>query len=195
MYKFYLRNCDQLPQTLFKCIIRMKIILFFVLISLVQVRAETFAQNVNLNVKNTTLRDILDEIQKQTGYDFLYNGTLINKKQEITVLARNRDFKEILREVLNPHNLVFEIDKNLVLIRQQKIRTNAHPDVLSDDQQRVRSGTVRGAEGLLSSVSITVRGTSTGTTSDDNGRFSLPVENGQILVFSLLGYTTKELPV
>lgn len=173
----------------------MKIILFFVLISLVQVRAETFAQNVNLNVKNTTLRDILDEIQKQTGYDFLYNGTLINKKQEITVLARNRDFKEILREVLNPHNLVFEIDKNLVLIRQQKIRTNAHPDVLSDDQQRVRSGTVRGAEGLLSSVSITVRGTSTGTTSDDNGRFSLPVENGQILVFSLLGYTTKELPV
>src|SRR5690606_30227188 len=108
----------QLRQTLFKCIIRMKIILFIVLISLVHVQAETFAQNVNLNVKNATLRDVLDEIQKQTGYDFLYNSSLIDKRKEITLTAKNRDFTEILVEVLEPYNLVFEIDNNLVLIRQ-----------------------------------------------------------------------------
>ena len=198
MYKFYLRNRKELRQTLFKCIIRMKIILFIVLISLMHVQAETFAQNVNLNVKNATLRDVLDEIQKQTGYDFLYNSALINKKQEITLQVQNRDFKEILATVLNPHNLVFEVDKNLVLIRPGKLKPKPHieADMLLDDQQRTLSGIIRGANGqLLSGVTIAVKGTSDGTISDDYGRFSLSVESSQILVFSLLGYTTKELSV
>ncbi|MBD1421712.1 TonB-dependent receptor [Sphingobacterium chuzhouense] len=176
----------------------MKVILFIVLISLMHAQAETFAQKVNLSVKNATLRDVLDEIQKQTGYDFLYNGALINKRQGITLQVRNRDFKEILTEVLNPHNLVFEIDRNLVLVRQRKPKpkSDIETGIPTNDQQRILSGTIRGTNGqLLSGVTIRIKGMSSGTVSDGHGRFSLSVESGQILVFALLGYTTRELSV
>lgn len=196
MYKFYLKNRKELRQALFKCIIRMKIILFIILISLMHVQAKSFAQKVNLSMEKVTLRDVLDEIQKQTGYDFLYNSALMNKKQKITLQAKNRDFKDVLTEVLQPYNFIFEVDQNIVLIRQRKISLNEAPIVTTDDQQRKLTGIVGDTEGRpLSGVTVAVKGTSSGTVSDSDGRFSIAVEKGGIVVFSLLGYTTKELPV
>lgn len=61
-------------------------------------------------------------------------------------------------------------------------------------QQRI-SGTVRDASGALPNVSITVKGTSTGTQTDPSGKFSITAKPTDVLVVSMIGYNRQEVPV
>ena len=59
-------------------------------------------------------------------------------------------------------------------------------------QQKSVSGTVREASGVLPGVSVLIKGTTTGTETDFEGKYSIRVQKGQVLVFSYIGYTTIE---
>ncbi|MGB3464218.1 MAG: carboxypeptidase-like regulatory domain-containing protein [Cyclobacteriaceae bacterium] len=69
------------------------------------------------------------------------------------------------------------------------IQTNDHPDLVL-----TISGTVSSENGTLPGVSVYLKGTQTGTVTDIEGKFTFPkeVRNGDILVFSFLGYKTRE---
>src|SRR5215813_1548595 len=47
----------------------------------------------------------------------------------------------------------------------------------------------------LPGVNIVVKGSTTGTTSDADGSFSISVNEGDVLIVSFIGYVTKEIPV
>ena len=191
------RSYTHRRQTFFKCVIKMKIVLLCMVTSLVSVRATTYAQKVTLTFEQATLRDVLDEIQKQTGYDFLYNSTLISKEQAISLTANDRDFKQVLAEILHPRHLRFEIKRNTVFVRKQTADEPAMaPKISADNRQRTVQGTIRDLQGEpLSGVTVTLQGTTVATASDAGGNFSLAAETGQTLVFSLLGYVSQEVTV
>src|SRR5690625_2360105 len=102
MYKIYFDNRIRLRKTLIKCVIQMKIIAFFIMATFVHVHAATYGQNVTLDFENASLSDVLNEIQKQTGYDFLYNSSLIKGRNTITIKTKNTDLKRVLADVLSP---------------------------------------------------------------------------------------------
>jgi len=197
MHKSDSRRCAYRRQTLLRYMIKMKIMLICIITSLVSVRATTYAQKVTLKFEQATLRDVLDEIQKQTGYDFLYNSTLIAKEQAISLTVNDRDFKEVLTELLHPRNLRFEIKRNTVFVRKRGPDVNPAPDRLpAANHQQTAHGIIRNTQGQpLSGVTVGLKGTSVATASDEGGRFSLPAEAGQTLVFSLLGYVPQEIAV
>ncbi len=63
-------------------------------------------------------------------------------------------------------------------------------------QGRTISGTLRSQQGdVLPGVNVIIKGSTTGTTSDSNGKYSLQVSDGAILVFSFIGYTQQEVQV
>src|SRR5690606_14773441 len=194
MYKSDSRGYTYQRQTFVKYMIKMKILLLCMVTSLVSVRATTYAQKVTLVVKEATLHDALDEIQKQTGYGFLYNSTLISKEQSISLTATNRDIKRVLADILHPRQLQLKIKHNTVFIRRQHADGNLPPTTLSTKPaQRIVQGTIKDTQGEpLSGVTVTLKGTSVASASDAEGRFSLSAEAGQTLVFSLLGYVSQE---
>lgn len=166
---------------------------------LVHVQATTYAQRVTLTFERASLRDVLDEIQRQTGYDFLYNSSLVAKEHTIDLEVRDRDFKQVLVELLHPRDLTFEIKRNTVFLHKRGAAAKVSPlrsKIEVGKNQRSVQGVVTDMQGQpLSGVTVTLKGTSTATASDEEGRFSLPAEAGQVVVFSLLGYIQQEITV
>lgn len=61
---------------------------------------------------------------------------------------------------------------------------------------RTITGIVKDASGPLPAVSVLVKGTSTGTLSDENGIYSFAIpDNATTLVFSAVGYATQEVTI
>src|SRR5699024_10724351 len=139
----------------------------------------TYGQKVSLNFKNASLSEVLDEIQKQTGYDFLYNSALIGKQQNITIRASNTDLKQVLINILSSKSLSFEVDENSVLIKQNRLAPK-RSEVRSQDigenefQKRTVSGTIRNTLGEpLAGATVVIKGTNIGSSAGKDGTYSI----------------------
>src|SRR5690554_335037 len=187
MYKIYFNKRTRLRKLLSKCIITMKITAFFIMAMLVHVQAATYGQKVTLNFKNASLSDVLNEIQKQTGYDFLYNSSLINTKKKISISVKGAELKDALRHALGNQDLVLDLDSKTVLIKQKtKVPSENQNSVVI--QQIVR-GRVLSEDGApLGGVSVSVVGSAVSTSTDDRGSYAIEAKSGDQLLFTFMGY-------
>ncbi len=167
----------------------------------VHVTAATYGQKISLNFKKAPLMDVLDEIQKQTGYDFLYNSALIDKSKRITIQAKDMLFYEALTSILATSDLSFEVDQNTVLIRKNILKPSSessqgqqHSSSTKSPQRSISGRVVDQANTAISGVTVVVKGTAIGTSTDSQGNFSIQVpEQGKVLVFSIVGYREQEV--
>ncbi|UII19624.1 TonB-dependent receptor [Fulvivirga ligni] len=142
---------------------------------------------INIDVKNANLSDVLSLIEKQTGSTFLYQSQLISK-HKVTIHAVDKSLKQVLDSILEPLDIAYEIDKTHIIL-SRKIKQQAALKI---------SGQVTDeADGTpLPGVNIIVKGTTTGTSTDANGEYSLQLkEENSVLVLSFIGYLTQEVPV
>lgn len=191
MYTIYFKKRRLLRSTLIKCIIRMKIIAFLVMAMLVHVHASTYGQKVSLDFEKASLSDVLDEIQKQTGYDFLYNTSLIDKSQRITISVKNIDFKDALTKTLFHQNLDFELDKRAVLIKRKSPLENKKTKAIDNPTsiQQIIRGRVLNENGQpIQGVSVAVVGGEAATSTDEQGSYAINADKGERLLFSFIGY-------
>ncbi|WP_166785146.1 SusC/RagA family TonB-linked outer membrane protein [Sphingobacterium psychroaquaticum] len=180
----------------------MKILTFFLVATLVQAHAASYGQHVSLNFKNAPLADVLDDIQKQTGYELLYNSRVIGEsKKTVSINVKKVHFIQALKTILADRRLDFEVNKNAVLIREiNGVSKNQHQPSGSSstakrEQQRTITGKVVDANNNpISGVTVLVKGTTVGTSTDNEGSFSLNVpQNGSTLVFSVVGHKEQEV--
>lgn len=74
------------------------------------------AQNISLNVQNTPLKEVLNQIQKQTDYTFVYNDALIGAKNVVTLNVKNENLTTVLDKILTPNAISYKIiDKQIAL--------------------------------------------------------------------------------
>lgn len=141
---------------------------------------------VSLDMRDVTLNEVIVELKKQTRFDFFYNSELLKSKGRTTVKAVNKDFRQLLNELLPGFGLEYSIEGQLVVIREQQLKGVLLKGVVVDKTEMPLPG-----------ASVTIKGTTIGTSTDSLGRFVLNVPNrGKIvLVVSFIGYETKEIPV
>ena len=84
---------------------------------------------------------------------------------------------------------------NATIMEQQEKNEIENTLNSQDDEEVIVSGSVKGDEGLLPGVSVIIKGSSTGTVSDSEGKFSIKVQKGDVLSFSFIGYRTFEYKV
>ncbi|MEX2231372.1 MAG: SusC/RagA family TonB-linked outer membrane protein [Cyclobacteriaceae bacterium] len=101
--------------------------------------------------------------------------------------------------------MIVKISTNLSLFQARMLRlrgllilvvflSGIHTTVFSQNQSI--SGTVRtGQEGVLPGVNVLIKGTARGTTTDSNGKYTLLASEGEVLVFSFIGYVQQEIPI
>lgn len=180
-----------------KTLLIMKLMLFF-LVGCLQLHASISAQRVSLNLKDAALTTVFKEIQKQSGYQFLYPDELLTSGKQITILARNRSIAEILDECLHPKGLDYVIDDEVgktIVIRRAEYQSDA--TAKPEKNVVLIRGTITDENGQpVSGASVLVKGTNIGTSSDASGNFRLDVEqNNIVLVVSSIGFETVELEV
>ncbi|WP_449048138.1 SusC/RagA family TonB-linked outer membrane protein [Parapedobacter sp.] len=141
--------------------------------------------------KSQTVETLLEFIGRAYGVNFIYSPELIHAGQAGRISANERTLSAVLDELLTPLHISYEVygKKNIVLNRAD--RQNDAPS-----RQTVIRGRVLGAEGSpLVGVSILEKGTENGATTSDDGSFSITVADGNaVLMFSYIGYFTKEVP-
>ncbi|MDJ1482974.1 SusC/RagA family TonB-linked outer membrane protein [Cytophagaceae bacterium YF14B1] len=174
------------------------------------VLGQTLDQSVSLSVKNAELRDVLKQIQAQTRVRFVYSPNSINVDQKVSVQAANEKLDVILKEVLSTLDIQFKLVKDRVILSK-----NPEPaikaQITSVIEQKesaligqkaapiVVSGKVTDdKKDALPGVSVLIKGTTIGTTTDGEGnyRLSIPEEYSKgALVFSFIGFTSSEVPI
>lgn len=122
MYKnFTALKCGELPCYAHKFILIMKLIILILTLNLLQVHASSYGQQVSLNVKNTPVKEVLSQITKQTGYNFICDANIIKPTNTITLHVYNVALKKALDQCFNNQavDIIFGTD-NTVLIKQKK---------------------------------------------------------------------------
>lgn len=176
----------------------LKTIVLFLMIFFSHLHVFSYGQQVTLNVNNASLLEVLDELQKQTGYDFLYNSSEINTKSKITIRIEKKDVSEALGVLLPPKNLTYEIDNNTVLIKSRKGSDKSYLSsslIKVQRQELTLRGAIKNNNGeVISGATISLKGTQVATSSSDNGEFEIKTSSDEgVLVISSVGYQSKEV--
>lgn len=176
-----------------KIIRKMKITLFVVLLSAIQIFANgVYSQNTrfSLQKKNATIETVLGAIEDQSEFYFLYNGKLVDVMQKIDLSVENQTIENTLNELLRNTDITFKVfDRQIVLSPKESVGSN--------QQQNSISGKVSDTSGgSLPGVSVVVKGTTTGTITDADGNYSLAnVPANATIVFSFVGLKPQEIKV
>lgn len=181
----------------------MKLTTIFLLIGLLQVSASSLAQQVSLNAKNTSLKKVFDEINKQTGYNFSWSSRTVKETVRVDVNVKDVPLTNALDQLLDGLPLTYTIKGKNILVKEKEKTTinktsNIFPENRNELQNREISGTVSDKNGeALPGVNINIKGSSTGTSTDENGFYSLLIpENDDVtLVFSFVGFLEQEIVI
>lgn len=177
-----------LAPSLFKLFVIMKITLFLIVLSVCHAHAHVYGQgSITLNLQRTSIDKVLSKIEKTGEFRFLYNYDLKALKQKVDVDVKNSSLRETLDKVLANTDLTYKLlGNNLVAIISQ-----------TQERQEIRvTGKVTGPNNEpLFGVSVQVKGTSTGTSTNNSGEYSITADENATLKFSYIGYLDKEVAV
>ncbi len=154
--------------------------------------ASTYGQgNISLRLDNVTVKDVLKAIEDQGSYRFVYKTSVLSRGQQRTSVAvDNASVTEVLALVLKNSPLTYrKVNERLYVIMDSvAIHKEAAAAVPI-------TGKVTDATGnALSGVTIQEKGSGNGTTSREDGSFTLTsTKDNPTLVFSLIGYATLEM--
>ncbi|MGV8094379.1 MAG: TonB-dependent receptor [Mangrovibacterium sp.] len=174
----------------------MRLTMIFSFCFAMAVSAAGYSQNARLNVdfQNITLRQVFEYVEQNSQFIFLYKNEDLNVDKKININLQNATIDEILEKVLEGQDVTYRIlDRQVILT---KTGVNPQNVNLFQAAKEVR-GQVTGQDGLpIPGVSVVVKGTSSGTITDMEGRFSLAsVSPDATLVFSFVGMRTQEIAV
>lgn len=171
-------------------IMRIKMTVVLMIAAFLQVSASGFAQKITLSEKNTSLERLFVKIRKQSGFTFLYSPKLIKEAKPVTLEVTEESLKTVLEKCFNGQPLTYAINQNTIVVRRREEEAIAQP------VPKTITGRVVDAKGLpLPGVNVKVKNTKKGTFTDNQGNFSISVEETDVLVFSFLGYKAKEAAV
>ena len=172
----------------------MKLNFFLIFLTVLQVSANVSAQNtrLDLKMKNATISQIFDEIERQSEVYFFYNKSQIDENRTISVDYRNKTIDEILKSMVSDLNLTYEIAGKNIIIKAVNPAGNGF------QQSGVKvKGAVKNASGeSLPGVTVLVKGTTNGAITDADGVYNLTnVPGNATLVFSFVGMKKIEIGV
>jgi TonB-linked SusC/RagA family outer membrane protein len=138
-------------------------------------------------MNNVKLDKILNEIENQTDYLFIYNNQVdINKITSVKV--KNEAVAQVLDRILSGTGINYELEGTHIILTTEAIK-----DLHAQQQAKTVTGTVTDVSGEpIIGANIRIKGTTTGTITDIDGNFSIKAEPQSVIEVSYIGYLTQE---
>ena len=146
--------------------------LLFLTVVLSAVCATASAQRVTLDMQNAKLEKVLGQITQQTGLVFNYTRPTINPDKRVSVSVKQAELESVLRQLFDADGIVYEIKDGKVYLADRKGGVNP-PPALSAARQRYAGRIVDAAGNPVVGASVVIRGSTTGVSSDIDGRFAI----------------------
>lgn len=173
----------------------MKIFLFFAFLAIGTCFAsETYSQETsfNINTSNKTVKEVIKEIENSSEFIFFYLDKSIDLNRKVSVNAQNERIDAILDQLFSGTENSYSISDRQIIISKKEAPIAAN----TNQATKTITGTVRDAMGPVPGANIVVKGTTNGTITDLDGRFTLSnVPLNATLQISYIGYLPQEVEV
>jgi TonB-linked SusC/RagA family outer membrane protein len=176
-----------------KILLTMKLTTILLVTGFINVLASnTYSQStkVSIKLKNSTVEQVLNEIEKNSDYYFLFNQKLVDVNRKVNVNVSNKPIKDVLANLFENENVsYFVYDRQIILSPKE------NNEKLEKQQQKVTGQIKDAATGeTLPGVNVVVEGTTIGAVTDVDGHFSIVVPKpNSTLVFSYVGYLENKV--
>ena len=175
-----------------KLLLVMKLTAILLLTAALHVSAASYSQTVTIPRQTSSIKKILKEIKKQTGYFFFYKGDVLQNKQDVEIELQKASINEALNTLLKSQELSYDIiNKTIVISKKEAVATaqiqSAKIDVKGTVSDKVTGETLPG-------VNISLKGGATIGATNSKGEFKVTADEGVTLVFSYIGYEPLEVP-
>lgn len=160
--------------------------------------ASGYSQRVTLSVKNASLKHVFAEIRKQTGYEFIYKSDLMKRAKSVDISVKDGDINQVLEICFEHQPFGYVIIGKTVVVRPEQDKP------IFENTRSLQNGLFKEIRGKIVSedgtpipgASVQVKGSEgTGTSSDENGMFTLNAPEGAELIISHVSYQTKTVKV
>lgn len=160
---------------------------------------EVLERKLTIQTENADVKSILAEIEKKIDVKFTYRPRLIKDHEKVTLDVTEAPLYEVLAKVFGS-SLGYEVIGKQIVVKAIPSESGEEETETSEIAKNlavpITGRVLDESSAPIPGVNVLVKGTSNGTTTDSDGRYTLNVENeNSILVFSFIGYTTQELQV
>lgn len=164
---------------------------------------EIMERMVTIHAQNAELRNVLKDIEQQADVKFAYSQKTIRAERVVDVHISRQKLAAALETLLEPLDITYQLTSGRILLTMatgsatpgtQQVNM---PEVTSPAFAMIRGKVTDEANAALPGVSVVLKGTQKGTTTDKDGAFELDVPelNSAVLVFSFVGYKAQEAVV
>ncbi|TKG95005.1 SusC/RagA family TonB-linked outer membrane protein [Puteibacter caeruleilacunae] len=196
-FKIMKKNETDVPigRNVTKLLLVMKLTVVLTFLFSVSVFAGTYGQSakVSVSAENKAVKEILKQIEEKSDYYFFYKTEKIEELGLKSVKFKNASIDEILKELLGDSKFSYKVVGNYIAINEKELSgvKAAQPESIS--------GSITDQTGEpLPGVSVVVKGTTVGITSDFDGNYKLDIPadvTADVLVFSFVGMRTQEIVI
>jgi TonB-linked SusC/RagA family outer membrane protein len=176
-----------------RVLIMMKLTVFFVCLSVFSgIAAGTYSQSakISLDLRQTTIKDALKEIENTSNFYFLYNNDLIDVDKIVSIKVNNKGIEEVLDHLFEGESVKYMVMDRQVIISPEE------SEFKNVGQQSTVTGRVTdSSEESLPGVTVAIKGTNKGTITDLDGNYSIEASGNDVLVFSFIGMQTQEIAI
>ena len=169
----------------------MRLLFVFIISSIGLVQAtNSYAQKatVSLEVRNQTVKDVLNEIEDQSEFTFFFNNRHIDLQRRVSVSEKKSDIFKVLDQIFAGTNIGYSVlDKKIILSAEGK--------ALQQAGKKITGIVVDKSGESVIGANVVVKGTTNGTITDVDGKFTLEVPDGAILQVTYIGYNPAEVKV
>jgi TonB-dependent starch-binding outer membrane protein SusC len=188
-------------ESMSKIFLRMKLLVFFLLIALTSVSAKSYSQasTMTFNFEDVNVIQVFREIERNSDYILIYNEKTLDVNRKVTVKADNDSIETILDKVFNGTKNNYKISGRQIVISESELATPVTDTSTynAELQQVVITGTVTDEKGnTLPGVTVTVKGTTLGTLTDASGKYIINnATRDATLIFSFVGMAPQEIKI
>lgn len=170
----------------------MKLTALSLMLSLSAFAANADAQQVSVTVSNAKVKTVLNSISDQTGLSLAYSAQVVDLNRKVSLNFVNTEVSEVLNAMFGNTAIGYEIKDGKIYLFKAAESTTA----LANQQKKIITGTVVDPNGeAVIGANVLVKGTTNGTITDMDGKFSLEVPEGAMLLVSYIGYSDYETKV
>lgn len=169
----------------------MKLCFVLMTVFCMSVAAKSFSQQqkISLDMREVKVIKLFKEIQKRADLYFIYNSEDINKLGKVSVEVKDKTVEFVLNHILADSDLKYTFEDNVIIISPSEKKKQVMK------AEKIKGVVVDNKGNPLPGVSVVIKGTQTGVSTDIDGKFHLEVTSAKdiVLVFSFVGMKTQEV--
>lgn len=180
------------------CLRSFSLLVVFILILSGGIYAQTGL--INLHAKNQSLKEVLNELERQSKYSFIYSSSTINVNQKINLECKQSTLQKALEQLAAIANISFSINNKQIMLSPRNKKASSTTETIqrtSTQTEQLIKGSVKDENGEpIIGASVYFKGTTIGVATDLDGNFTLKATSpDQFLVASFVGYNNEEMKI